>query len=396
MTMIGTAISSILILGILIFVHEFGHFLVAKLCRVGVVEFAIGFGRKLYSKKIGETVYSLRLIPLGGFVRMVGDDPFEVFATSNDDDDSQDKQEVSPSFASESALVGDSSTDVDEKLLKDRSRWFLEQGLLAKAAIVIAGPMANYIFAIVLAIFSFYVYGAVEPINKPIIGGVLPDYPAQKAGIAVDDEIIAVNSVAVTTWDDMAKRIGNAQGEELVLELKEKGTLRIKGQLDSPEMALINGSSETPPTKRFKIGITPKTTRSPISFQKSVYYGFLQSWQIVTTTFRGIAMMVSGSLSTKNIGGPIIILREAARSADSGLERVIDFMVFLSVSLAILNLLPIPILDGGHLFFFVIEGIIRKPVNLKIQAIANQVGMAILLLLMVFAMGNDLRRVFGL
>lgn len=372
------ALVAVLVLGILVFVHELGHFLLAKWNNVGVLDFAIGFGKVLWSKKIGETTYSIRLIPLGGYVRMVGDDPFD-----------NAEQLTSAELA---AL--DSS---DPRKSFDRSRWFLSKGYWAKAAIVVAGPAFNIIFAILVSVASFAAYGKLKSLDMPVIGDLIPGYPAEKAGLKPKDKVISVNGVAIDSWVALAKTVAASEGAALQLEVErpasgleqqaQKLSMRLTGTNDTAELAILEGNSNKRP---FKLGIVPDSERVAVGLGEAIVTGTEHVLFLCRITVEGMFGMLRGMISPKHISGPIFIFKEAARSANRGLEYVLEFMIFLSVSLAILNLLPIPILDGGHLLFFTIEKIKGSPLSLKTQQYANQFGMAILLLLMVFAFGNDI------
>ena len=182
-----TIFLSIAVLGILIFVHELGHFLLAKACGVGVVEFSIGFGKKIFKRKVGETNYAIGIVPLGGYVRMLGDDPHEIAGRSSGDDSS-------------------------ETINSDRSKWFLEKGILPRLAIVAAGPAFNLFFAIFLGICSFYFYGKEVVLDTASIGDVIPDYPAAKAGLKEKDVITAVAGKPIATWQEMADAVSESAG----------------------------------------------------------------------------------------------------------------------------------------------------------------------------------------
>lgn len=368
LTKIASALS---VLAILIFVHELGHFLVAKACRVGVVEFAIGFGKRIWSQQIGETTYSLRLIPLGGFVRMVGDDPR--FATV----DESELHELSP----EERLV-----------LQDRSRWFLNKNYWQRSAIVLAGPLFNLGFAILLAVFSIGYFGRVETVPEAVVGEVIPGFPADKGGLRSGDTVVAVNGANVSSWVEMAERIGTSPQAEVTLSILREGVasdLVLVANAEDTEIAALEGRA---PEKRFKVGIVPSVTRVAASPTDAVMDGTYQVYKLSEMTVRGLWGMVSGVISTKNIGGPLLILQQAAKSAQRGAEHLFSYMILLSVSLAILNLLPIPVLDGGHLLFFTIEAIFRTTLSVRVIERAQQFGMAALLLLMAFAMYNDIER----
>lgn len=355
---------AVVILGVLIFVHELGHFLLAKWNGVGVLEFSIGFGRKIWKRTIGETSYSIGLIPLGGYVRMLGDDPREMQGGS-------------------------------DNAATDRSRWFLSKRYLPKASIVLAGPMFNLIFAVLASIASYSIYGQMKSVDLPVIGDVIPGYPAEKAGLQAKDKVISVDGVVVTTWKELAQLVAASDGRKMQLEIDrrseggevERRTLTLAGTDETAEIAVVEG---TLGKKSFKVGIVPDAERIPVSFSEAAVSGFMHVAFLSRVTVSGLAGMVQGLISPKHISGPIFIFKEAARSANRGFEHVLEFMIFLSVSLAILNLLPIPILDGGHLVFFTLEAIRGVPLSLRVQEWANQVGMLILLALMIFAFSNDL------
>jgi regulator of sigma E protease len=390
---IPSFIASIAILGILIFVHELGHFLVAKWRKVGVIEFALGFGKKIISVRYGETDYTLRLIPLGGYVRMAGDDPHTVMG----DPDHPNR--------AESLLTGAENGNAAElERFKDPSCWFLKKGLWSRIAIVLAGPVFNLIFAWFLAVGSFSYFGKATDLNLPVIGGVFPGYPAEKSGIKEKDKVTEINGVAVATWVDLATRIKSSEGKEikLLIERKSKeGQIEIKeillsGTLDTADIELL---SESSPDKKeasersFKIGIVPELGREPVSFGEAFNAGTGQIWYLCSLTFRIFGGLIEGVVApSKVLGGPIAVISGAAQSAKRGIESIIDFMILLSVSLFIFNLLPVPVLDGGHLMFFAIEGLRGKPLSLKWVAIANNVGMVLLLSLMAFALSNDIIR----
>ncbi|MCB0318064.1 MAG: RIP metalloprotease RseP [Bdellovibrionales bacterium] len=372
---------SILVLAILIFVHELGHFLFAKFNGVGVVEFSIGFGKKLFKKKIGETTYSIGMIPLGGYVRMIGDDPRMLHA--------ENSKEILAEMTAEERV-----------LLQDRSKWFLNKSWFSKMQIVLAGPGFNLLFAYFAAVFALYVYGASTPIDLPVIGATIPKHPAAEAGILAGDKVLSIDGKHLNTWQELAETIKTSGGKPLnfLIERQDEEktvntlTIKVTPQSDSPEMKLLDSSNEE---NSVVVGIVPDSENVAVSLGESCLMAVSQIYYISKITVLGFWGMVKGSISPKNIAGPIFILSEVAQSAKRGFEALLDFMIFLSVSLAILNLLPIPVLDGGHIVFFTIEALLGAPVSLKIQNYATQAGMVILLLLMLFAVGNDILRFVG-
>jgi regulator of sigma E protease len=383
-------IVGLVVLGVLVFVHELGHFIFAKLCKVGVLEFSIGFGKKLWAKRIGETRYAVRLIPLGGYVRMAGDDPREVYGLGSSEEKDKKKFTLEP--------VEEVTDELERKILADKSKWFLEKGVLAKVAIVLAGPGFNLLFGWILSIAVFFFYGASDLVDQPIIGEVLSGHPAEKAGIQSGDRIISIDGVKLKTWAGLANTVRGSEGREMSFEIErtENGeavtkSLKIAGEPESVEMALLNDSEAK---KSFVIGIAPLFEDRQVGILDSLKFATLHVLFTCKLTLRSFGLLIKGAISPKHIGGPITIIKEAAGSAEKGLEKLLVFMIFLSISLAILNLLPIPILDGGHLVFFLVEFLKGGPVSLRMQEFANQVGLLLLLALMFFAVGNDIVRLF--
>lgn len=360
-------LAAIIILGVLVFVHELGHFLVAKMCKVGVIEFALGFGPKIFSFVKGETAYSVRAIPLGGFVQM----------------------------------VGESNTE-DEDILAERkkfpeSSWFVRKSLFSRSAIVFAGPLFNLLFAVVVSFFSFAAFGAYDFLDTPVIGNVMPDSPAEKAGLKQKDKVLSVNGVEVHSWASMADIIAGGKGAPVNLSIKREDsaeplTINITPEKEKAEELVIRGGSAG--EERFRVGIVASNERKPVTLSQAAIGSTMHVWGISVMTVRGISGLIRGLISTDHISGPIFIVGEAAKTATKGLEKVLDFLVFMSVSLALLNLLPIPVLDGGHLLMFLIEAIIRRPVPLKAQGVVTQIGFAFLMFLTLFAISNDIRKLF--
>jgi regulator of sigma E protease len=381
-------ITSILILCVLIFVHELGHFLVAKWNNVGVLAFSIGFGPVLWKKQVGETTYTLRLLPLGGFVRMVGDDPRA--------SDPNFKVEESEDKASPENLKAEEFTPEQRAMMEDRARWFMLKGFWSKFWIVFAGPAFNFIFAIVLGSMMVGIYGSGKPITAPQIGDVVPGHAADKAGLKPDDMVLMINGAPIESWESLAKTIRGSGGknvEMLVERQGEKGiekiTLTVVPEVDRSGLVT---DEERKTGDVYRIGITPAIERIPASFSEALLAGPRITWHLTTQTVIGLKGLILGHISSDNIAGPIRIFEEAGKSAKRGFEYVLSFMIFLNVSLAVLNLLPVPVLDGGHIIFFIIEAIKGGPISIKVREVATQIGMFLLLALMIFALGNDLFR----
>ena len=377
----GLVVAGLFVFSVLVFVHELGHFLLAKWHGVGVLEFAIGFGPVIWKKRVRETTYAIRAIPLGGFVRMVGDDPRAVLQADRD-----------------GALPPDPSGLSDpeiDRLYSNPECWFLKKRYWPKVQIVFAGPLFNFLFAFVVSALSLYMYGKALPIEESVIGDVVQEQVADKAGLRAKDRVVAVDGVPVSRWDDLAERIRTSGGRELVLEVQRAGdgasvdTLKIPVTpvAERNELDIVSGSTEAP---AFRIGIRADSSRTPVGIGEALMLGALHVVGICEMTLRGTWAMIVGEISTKQIAGPVFIFKQAGESAGKGLEAMFGFMIFLSVSLGLLNLFPIPILDGGHLVFFTIEAITRRPLHLRVREFASQVGMVLLLALMFLALRNDL------
>jgi regulator of sigma E protease len=347
---IGAAIIG---LGVLIVFHEFGHFLIAKLCGVGVLTFSVGFGPKLVVKKKGETEYALSAFPLGGYVKMVGEDPDE---------------EVSPG---------------------DVQRSFGHKPLLQRIAIVAAGPGFNLLLAVLLLLVVFLFYGV--PVVSTQIGSVEKGSPAERAGIQRGDRIAAVNGRAVDSWERLSGAIKESQGQPLNLRLlRENKELEVAVEPRKTEARNIFGERRD----EWMIGIGSQVVIEKGNPGLSIVKAFTQTYEYAKLTLVALVKMATGEVSPRNLGGPILIAQMAGQQAQEGFASFLAFVAVLSINLGVLNLLPIPVLDGGHLLFFLVEAVIGRPVSLRYREVAQQVGIFLLLLLMVYAFYNDIARFF--
>lgn len=402
-------LTAILILGVLVFVHELGHFLVAKYCGVGVLEFALGFGPTLVKWRRGPTTYAIRAIPLGGFVRMAGDDPFMVYG----EDVVGSREDVGGSSPMEG--VQEDLTPEQEALLKDESRWFLKKPYSSRSAIVLAGPFANFLFAWLLAFGIYSTVGLPHVVDGPVtVGAVHKGLPAEQAGLKAGDHIVSIDGKSISSFKELLDIVRGSDGRALTFvvdrpietmepqkENAETGpyqavNLTVKPSTEAAEIDVLEGR---PVNQTFRIGITPRLKN--LTYEKegivaAASAASSQVWGFSVQTLRVLKGLLTGLLSpTRTIGGPIEIIKQTAASADQGWMAIIGWMVFLNVTLGIMNLLPIPVLDGGHLTLFTIERLRGRPLSMKTQMAVTNVGMMILLTLMVFAFGNDLFRVLS-
>lgn len=365
-------IYAIIALGILIFVHELGHFLVAKLLNVKVEKFSLGFGPKLIGKQIGETEYLISAFPLGGYVKMFGEGGFvEGSETHHEPESDKDTTEV------------EAPRELTEE---EKARSFAHKPPLARIAIVMAGPIFNLCFAwlvfIVLCMLGV-------PTVTAKIGEVLKDKPAAKAGVLKDDVITRINDKTIVQWDDVAGAIEASKGQPISLTVK-RGNQDVAFTITPEPRISKNLFGEK--VNGFAIGVASAgeiITKHYDPFQ-AVIKGSIQTWKVIDLTFMSLVKMAQRVVPLDTIGGPIMIVKMAGEQASAGGSNFLAFMALLSINLGVLNLLPVPVLDGGHLFFYFWELIFRRPVNQKAREYAQQIGLFLLLGLMVLAFYNDI------
>jgi len=438
-----TFLSAIILLGILIFVHELGHFLFAKLVNVKVLKFSLGFGPRILGKKYGETEYLLSAVPLGGYVKMLGEEQ------------------------------GDEITD------EEKARAFNFQSVWKRILIVLSGPVFNILFA--AFVFALIAVSGV-PVPYPDIGKVSEGSPAAKTGLMTGDRVMAINGVSVKGWDEIESAISKNQGKTLLFSIKRgervvdlqvspekkaerdifgeqkevwnigispllypdvgevtKGSPAEKAGIQKGDRILeIEGSAlktwqdmtsliydnpGKPMRFRIKRGdgfldltITPAKSAftGPGGEKKEIGligvrplgndfikrfgpveaagFGIMKTWDISVLTVVSLVKLVQRIIPAETIGGPILIFQMAGQQAAHGLLSFFTFMAVISINLGILNFLPIPILDGGHILFLGIEAVRRKPLSEKVMMVAQRVGLAIIITLMVFAFYNDIMR----
>lgn len=354
----------VFVLGVLIFVHELGHFLFAKWSGVGVLKFSLGFGPALFGRRVGETEYVVSAVPLGGYVKMLGEG---------------DGPGQGGAFFTEA----------------ERRRAFSEQTVWKRFLIVLAGPAFNLLTAALLLVGAAVVYGVPLPAERAVIGVVMADRPAAEAGLRAGDRVLRVDGRSVETWQEMAEAINASGGRPITLAVLRDGqqrTITVTPRSEVPRDVFEEPIPDGP--RRFVIGVQPSAEYRRLPAAQAALAGLGDSWRMTTLTVQALVRLVQGRISAETLGGPILIGQQTIRSAEQGVVGLLRFMALLSINLGILNLLPVPVLDGGHLMFFVVEMVTRRPVSLRTREIAQQVGLTMLLLLMGFAIFNDLRRLF--
>ena len=384
---LSTVLVPLLLIGFLVFIHEFGHFIVAKWCGVGVVKFSVGFGPAIIRFTRGETIYQLSIIPLGGFVRMIGDMPDMITGPQAGDELVRDEEALDEA-AAQAGLSQTEASPAVRAMLADRSRWFIEKRLSQRAAIVFAGPLFNLMLAIILAFVAGWSFGVESLDPAPRIGEVVEGSPAAYAGLKSGDLIVSIDAQPIENWSTLTKLINFGTGKSVMMEIDRAGqkqTLSVQPQIQ--ESMTLTGKKFSV----FRTGIGPSLVREEVGFLGAVEFGFLWTYDKAAATLLGISGMFMGHASTSELAGPKFIFDQAAKHAKRGMESTIYFGAFLSVTLAVLNLLPIPILDGGHLLFFLLEALLG-PISIRKKEIAQGVGMVFLLMLMLVAIRNDFVR----
>jgi regulator of sigma E protease len=350
-------LSAIVVLGVLIFVHELGHFLFAKFYGVGVEKFSLGFGKKLFGIKRGETEYLISAFPLGGYVKMVGE--------------------------------GGDDAELSEE---DKARSFAAKKPLQRIVIVAAGPLFNLLFAYILFII-IYMIGV--PAVTARIGEVLKDKPAARAGLQTNDLVTAVNGKSVARWEEFSRGIVESDGKVVDLQVRRDDmvlTFRIV-----PESRTVkNLFGETVTTPMIGVASAGETVTDRFGPGEALQKGSVQTWNVIKLTCLSLVKLMERAIPLDTVGGPIMIAKMAGQQAAAGGVSFLAFMALLSINLGILNLLPVPILDGGHLVFYSWELIFRRPISMKSREIAQQIGLVLLIGLMALAFYNDIARyVFG-
>ncbi len=323
-----TVIVAMLVFTLIVVVHEGGHFLAARMSGIKVEEFAVGMGPLVAGKKKGETLFSLRAFPIGGFCKMMG----------------EDEENKDP-------------------------RAFNNKPVASRMAAIAAGPALNLILAVLL--FSL----VITPVAAPIVGQATKDKPAAKAGITTGDTIVEINGTPIEKWDQIRSNISKHQGAEVSILLENKGVTRT---------VKVTPEKTTEPNQ-FVIGIVPTTKITGFSLTQ----GVKTTAFITDAMFQVLGKLITGKASSQDVSGPIGIVKELNDAAKTGIWQVIFLTALISLNLAIFNLLPIPALDGGRLIFLLLELIRRKPIAAEKEGMVHFIGFVALMVLMVFMVYMD-------
>lgn len=328
-------IIALLALGVLIIVHELGHFIMAKVNGVYVEEFSLGMGPKLFGHKGKETEYTLKAFPIGGYVKMLG----------------------------------------EEEVVEDNKRAFCNKTPLQRISIIIAGPLMNFLFALIIF--------AVITMNKGyvtnVVDGLIEGSPAEEIGIDVGDKIININGKKISTWEDLTTEIYLSNGEKLNIIVdrdNEEKTFNLTPYFNEEE-------------QRYLVGVKPRAVAAP-TFIESIKQSGKEIKSLVIQTYAALKTLITGKGSIQDLGGPVSIVKISGAAAKAGIWSFLNFVAYLSLQLAVLNLLPFPALDGGWTVLLLIELISRRKVNDRIVGTLNYIGFSALILLMILVTIKDI------
>lgn len=418
----STVIAFIVIFGALVFFHELGHFVFAKRAGILCREFAIGFGPKIFSHKKGETTYTIRLLPIGGFVRMAGEDPemieikpgYRIGLLFNEKEEANkiiltnkekypsarvvevehadiehelvikgyvegDEEEKLQSFPiSANAVLVENGT---ETLIAPYDRQFASKTLWQRTMAIFAGPMMNFILAFVIFILIGILQGI--PTDNPVLGKLTDDGAAMEAGLKEGDNIQSVNGAEISSWSDVVEIIRKNPNKELQFSLERDGK-----ELQLPVTPKVQ---EAEGEKIGIIGVFQPMEKSPI---KAISHGAKETYLWTKEIFVMLGKLVTGQFSIDALSGPVGIYVSTDTVAKSGIFYLMKWAAILSINLGIMNLLPIPALDGGRLMFFAVEAVRGKPIDRHKEGMVHFIGFALLMLLMLVVTWNDIQRFF--
>lgn len=357
--------SFVFIISLIVFVHEFGHFFVARLCGVKVDEFSLGFGKKLFGFKDKKgTEWKFCLLPFGGYVKMYGD-------------------RNGASMPDAEAIANMSA--------EDKKISFVGKSVYQRMAIVAAGPVANFILAIFIFTILFRVNGLTSVL--PIVEEVMPESAALESGLKKGDEILAIDDREIKDFNQVREAVVASLDDELlfkikrneeILEVKILPKFQVRKDLFGDEVKIKT------------IGVSAsQVSHQELNLLQSFDHSTKETYHISVSIFKAIGELITGKRSVEELGGPIKIAKYSGKTVDMGFLAVLWFMAMISVNLGVMNLLPVPVLDGGHLFFYFFEAIFKKPLSPKVQQAGFRIGLSLILALMIFTTFNDIRNLIN-
>ncbi|TGB04770.1 RIP metalloprotease RseP [Halobacillus salinus] len=416
-----TVIAFILMFGLLVFVHEWGHLIFAKRAGMLAREFAIGFGPKIFAFTKNETLYTIRLLPIGGYVRVAGEDPeiielkagHHIGLEFNDEGkvnriivNNKSKHpnarviEVERADLDHRLVIEGYEVDEDEKLffevdpkamfvldeketqIAPYDRQFASKTVPQRAMQLFAGPMMNFVLAIVLFMILGFVQGV--PSDEAKLGEIQDNSPADQAGLMAGDEIVSIDGESVSTWEGFTRVVREHPEESLLLTVNRNGSTE---QVEVTPAEVTTDRDES-------IGQVGVKRAFEDSFAKKLTFGFTQTYDWTALILTNLGKLVTGQFSLDMLSGPVGIYDATDQVVQTGLTNFVMWMAILSINLGIVNLLPLPALDGGRLIFVGLEAVRGKPIDPQKEGIVHFIGFALLMLLMLVVTWNDIQRLF--
>jgi len=382
-------IAPLLVFGLVVFVHELGHFLAAKLSGVYAPVFSLGWGRRLAGIRRGETDYRISLIPLGGFVRMATrEDDSMAGIEGGADRGSFDASAERPADIPESLWDPNAMAPFGPKAVPE-DRWVESKSTSARVFILSAGVIMNILLTLFVSSGIFYVYG--NPYRPAVVDSVVTGAPAAAAGLRSGDLIVALDGVPMKTWDDVVDRISSVTSGSLKFDV-ERGAEHVS-MMVTPQAADVPDPVTGVKRRVGRVGIQVRDTlaREPLGVLRSANLGASATWAMATNVAGVLRGLVSGQVSAKNLGGPIQIARTSVQAAKRGAETLWSLIAFLSLNIAILNLVPIPVLDGGQILLVVAEAVKGSAFSARTREAFARVGVLAVLALILLVTFNDIR-----
>ena len=335
----------ILILGSIVAIHEFGHFIFAKMANIYVYEFSIGMGKKIFGKKKknGETEFCVRAVPLGGYVMIAGEDV------------------------------------EDDKIPKDRQ--MCNKNFIQRFLVLFAGPFNNFLFAFLVLLISAFIYGAVS--MAPYIGDVSPDYPAYAAGLEKGDLVLSLDGEKLKNWDSGLIKLQTNQGSTVTFEVRKPDGQVVKYDVTPKAVTDEDGNTS------YKFGIATKYEKE-YGFLVSIKYAFNKTISLFGSMFETLKYLFTGKVGVNQLSGPVGIYSIIDSQSKQGLEAVLYLVAYLSINVGVINLLPFPAFDGGRILFLIIEKLFKKPVSKKVENIIHSIGFMLIIGLLIYVTFNDI------
>lgn len=372
-----TIVAPLIVFGLVIFVHELGHFVAAKLTGVYAPRFSVGFGPALLKKRWGETEYRLAAIPLGGYVRMASREDEATAFLEGGSEASATAAPPPEEYEDPNAMKPFGPRDVPE------NRWFESKSLAARLFIMLSGVTMNIILAFVLCVGILVYYG--KPIPSAAVDQVLPGKPAEAAGLKSGDSLVAIEGRAITRWEDFQKKVEGSANVPLALTLIRDG--KMMNVTVTPAADSVADPSSGRPKQVGKIGLLAKSLRDPIPFTEALGGGV-----VMISEMGGLVFKTLRNLHPSQLGGPIAIAQASVQVAKSGWVSLLLLIATISVNVAIVNLLPIPVLDGGQIVINILETIKGKPFSLRTRENILRGGLLVIAGIFALVMFNDISR----